>query len=88
MPEISFKDYETLNNRFTYHYPIGGQEEIYAKLRELGRELSLEIVRYCPVCRERSLALTEIDDCIMHANAAIARNEVIFSKPKEPEDGV
>ena len=30
----------------------------------------------CPESREKSLAFTKLEECIMWANAAIARNEI------------
>ena len=34
-----------------------------------------EIVKHTPPSREQSLALTALEECVMWANAAIARNE-------------
>jgi hypothetical protein len=64
-----------LTNRFTYHAPREDQLPRYAKLRNMGRSLAEEIVRRTPPSREQSLALTHLEEAIMWANAAIARNE-------------
>jgi hypothetical protein len=37
--------------------------------------MALEILCNVPPSRERSLALTKLEECIMHANAGIARHE-------------
>jgi hypothetical protein len=44
-------------------------------MRQKGLELAEEITRSCPECREKSLALTKVEEAVMWANAAIARHE-------------
>lgn len=65
-----------INNDFVYHAPHGDQLERYAALREAGRQLAIRIVESTPISREQSLALTNLEQAIMFANAAIARNEL------------
>jgi hypothetical protein len=60
---------------FTYHPPKGDQAERYVKLRDKAKELALLIAKLTPASREQSSALTKLDEVVMHANAAIARNE-------------
>lgn len=62
-------------NTFTYHAPKGIQPEKYNALREKAKELGLLITELTPISREQSLALTDLQRCIMMANAAIALNE-------------
>lgn len=59
---------------FTYHPPRPGQPEKYNALREKAKELALLILDLTPESREQSLALTELEYCVMMANAAIARH--------------
>lgn len=66
---------EDLRGRFTYHKPQEDQPDRYNWLRSEAHHLALAIVGYCPNSRERSLALTKLEEAIMWANAAIARNE-------------
>jgi hypothetical protein len=73
--------YDRIENNFQYHKPIGSQPERYVALRDGAKELAYLLVGYCPESRERSLALTNLEDAIMWANAGIARNE----KEKEGE---
>lgn len=61
-------------NRFTYHPPKEGQAEKYGALRALAKELALELDAYCPESREKSIALTKLDEVVFWANASIARN--------------
>lgn len=71
-PEEIEKDIE---NRFTYHAPKGDQADRYKRIRNWGKSFAYIIIRDCPDSRERSLALTKIDEAVMHANAAIVRHE-------------
>jgi len=64
-----------LENRFTYHKPIGDQERRYNSLRQLALHLAERIEQWCPASRERSLALTNLEQAGFWANASIARNE-------------
>lgn len=64
-----------IENAFTYHPPKGDQADRYNQIREKGKELALLINQLCPNSRERSLALTNLEQAIMWANASIARNE-------------
>lgn len=69
------KDLEYLDRAFTYHAPKGNQAARYKELRSMGSSLAEMILHYCPESRERSLALTKLEESIMWANASIARNE-------------
>ena len=68
-------DISDLRNRFTYHAPKNNQPVKYEGLRNAGLDLSELINEYCPDSREKSLAITKLEECIMWANASIARNE-------------
>lgn len=64
-----------VQNRFTYHPPKGDQAQRYSGIRDRFRELAEKIVLETPVSREQATALTLLDQAMMMANAAIARNE-------------
>ena len=64
-----------LQNRFTYHAPKNDQPARYEDIRKTGREFAEVVNAHCPDSRERSLAITKIEEAVMWANAAIARNE-------------
>ena len=64
-----------LENRFTYHAPKEGQPAKYQIIRGDGLNMAKAINALCPNSRERSLALTKLEEAVMWANAAIARNE-------------
>lgn len=63
-----------LLRRFTYHEPTEGQPEQYAEIRAAGLDLAEVIGFECPDSPERAQALNKIDEAVMWANAAIARN--------------
>ena len=64
-----------LEKRFTYHPPKEGQPARYGLLRREGKALAVLIDTHCPDSREKSTAMTKLEECIMWANAAIARND-------------
>lgn len=65
---------DELLKRFTYHTPLGNQPELYGLICNGGLELAQIVDEYCPDSREKSLAITHIEEAVMWANAAIARN--------------
>ena len=67
-------DKEDIDNRFTHHAPKPGQPEIYQDIRTLAKELALEIDEVVPEGREKSLAITKLEEVVMWANAGIARH--------------
>lgn len=64
-----------LKNIFSYHKPFGNQAARYEDLRNVALALALQIDRDCPESREKSLAITSLQQTIMWANASIAINE-------------
>jgi hypothetical protein len=64
-----------IDNAFTYHPPKPGQPEKYSAIRAKAKELAELIAAECPPSRETSLALTNVEQAVMWANAAVARNE-------------
>ena len=64
-----------IDNNFTYHPPKEGQQERYVAIREAGKGLANLVIAATPGSREQSLALTKLEEAVMWANAAIARNE-------------
>ena len=64
-----------IENNFTYHAPKDGQADRYTRIRAKAKEFAELIAEECPMSRETSLALTKLEESVMWANAAIARNE-------------
>lgn len=67
---------DAIERRFVYHPPHGDQGERYEHLRNAAKIFAMNILLHTPQSREQSLALTKLDEVVMHANSAIARNEV------------
>ena len=65
-----------IEKAFTYHPPKEGQPEKYTAIRAQAKSLALMIDELVPDSREKSLAMTKLEECVMWANAGIARNEV------------
>jgi hypothetical protein len=66
---------DKIENAFKYHAPKPGQPEKYEALRSNAKILARLIDLNCPDSREKSLAMTNLEQAVMWANAAIARNE-------------
>jgi hypothetical protein len=67
-------DAADLASRFTYHPPRDGQAEQYQAIRDQAHALAHLMNLKCPDSREKSLAVTHLEDAVMWANAAIARH--------------
>jgi hypothetical protein len=68
------KTAEQIENNFKYHAPKPGQPQKYEAIRAKAKELAHLINEVCPESREKSLAMTNLENSVMWANAAIARN--------------
>ncbi|MEK4239079.1 Acb2/Tad1 domain-containing protein [Paenibacillus sp. FSL H7-0714] len=64
-----------IENNFKYHAPKAGQPEIYEEIRNKAKELAELIDEVTPKSREQSLAMTNLEQAVFWANAAVARNE-------------
>ncbi len=64
-----------IENNFAHHAPKSNQLERYGVIREECKQLAACILLLCPPSRERSLAMGHLEETMMWANAAIARNE-------------
>lgn len=66
---------QEIENRFTYHKPIGNQPQRYEGLRNTAKHLAELANMLCPESREKSHGMTQLEDAVMWFNASIARNE-------------
>jgi hypothetical protein len=57
-----------------YHAPTGFQPEHYEAIRSKAKEFAYCINDLVPDSREKSLAMTKLEESVMWANAGIARN--------------
>jgi hypothetical protein len=66
---------EQFENNFKYHSPSDKKLHYYSEIRNHAKRMAYLIDERCPNSREKSLALTKLEECAMWANASIARNE-------------
>lgn len=64
---------DDLANRFTYHSPTPDMPEKFKQMRSFALSLSILIDSLVPEGREKSLAITKLEEAIMWANAGLAR---------------
>lgn len=64
---------QVIENNFKYHAPKDGQPEKYEALRAKAKELAYLIEELVPSGREKSLAMTNLEQSVFWANAGIAR---------------
>lgn len=62
-----------IENNFSYHVPTEDQVWKYNKIRQAAKHFAYLIDRNCPSNREKSLAMTNLEQAIFWANASIAR---------------
>ena len=70
-------DYITLriNKNFKYHKPQPDQVKRYTAIRDTAREFAALLNCFCPGGDEKNTAIMKLEECVMWANAAIARGE-------------
>ena len=68
-----------LDNIFTYPKPFGepfgDQPERYVAIREKAKEFAKLIIEMTPASTEQTIAIRDLQRCVMMANAAIAIHE-------------
>lgn len=72
--EKRMKKYD-IGNNFSFHACDDDQALRCGNIRAKAKQLAYLIDDSCPDSRERSLAFTKLEEAVMWANAAIARNE-------------
>ena len=68
-------DFRDLENRFTYYAPSSDQVSKYDQIRGAALRFATLLNELTPDSREKSLAITHLEETVMWANASIARNE-------------
>ena len=73
--ELDQETRDRIERIFTYHAPYGDQAKRYEEIRAQARKLAYFILGRTPPSDEQKLAIDKLGEAVMHANAAIARNE-------------
>lgn len=67
-------DSKDLANRFSYHPPREEDVQKFELMRSIALSFSAVINETVPDSREKSLAITHLEEVVFWANAGIARN--------------
>jgi hypothetical protein len=67
-------DQAEIDRRFDYHAPDAGKKVLHETARSQAKATAEEWAEMLPESREKSLALTALEEALFWANAAIARN--------------
>ena len=70
---------EEIEKNFTFHPLKDGQPELYNSIRDKAKQLAYTIKDVCPDSREKSLAMTKLEEALMWANASLARAKEVHS---------
>ena len=73
--KLSEEDELRLVRDFTYRQPKEDQIPRFKEIREMAMVMARLLMEDCPRSRELSLALTNLESCVAHANMAIKRYE-------------
>lgn len=65
-----------IEKAFSFHVAKPHQTGMYGSIRAQASSFAYLIDGLVPDSREKSLAMTKLEECVMWANAGIARNEV------------
>jgi hypothetical protein len=63
-----------IENNFTYHKPMPHDLIKYERLRNMAKEYCELVNELCPDSKEKSNAITKIEESNMWSNASITRN--------------
>jgi hypothetical protein len=66
---------EDIRRRFTYHKPDADRAGRHENIRAQCRNLALNLNESLPEGREKSLAITHLEEVMMWSNAALARQK-------------
>lgn len=64
-----------LDRRFDHHPPDEHKVVVHQLIRSAFKDIADLVSHECPDCREKSLALTKLEEAMFWSNAAIARDD-------------
>lgn len=68
-------DLADLHRRFNYHKPDAAKGVLHQTVRDAAKQAAYDFSAILPEGREKSLALTKLEEAMFWANAAIARDQ-------------
>lgn len=74
-----------IENTFSHHNPNPSQEARIEAIRGAAKVFAQLIIDAVPESRERALAWTKLEECVMWANAGIARYENMKPEAQQPK---
>jgi hypothetical protein len=69
-----YMDINDLNNRFTFHSANPVSAALYEEIRGKAREYALWLNSVLPEGRDKSLAITHLEEVVFWSNASVARD--------------
>ena len=65
---------QDLENRFSCHAISDEQNALCDQIRKSALQLAKKINKGCPDSREKSIAMTKLEEVVVWANSSVARN--------------
>jgi len=75
---------DQIEKNFTYHVPTEDDISVLSMIRQTAKDFVYLLDEFCPDSRERSLAITKIEESVMWANASIVRNKTTWKDKQDP----
>lgn len=86
-PTYAVEDEGLVERNFSHHPPSPSQGEYHAAWRDEFKHLAEKVTMNLPNSRERSLALTKLEESLFWVNAHIARDSYDISKALGQQKG-
>ena len=74
MEQLKLSNKDTIEKNFTFHKATEDKGFTYTEIREKAKELALYLDEICPNSREKSIAMTKLEEVVFWINAGIARS--------------
>ena len=68
-----------LDTRFDHHPTDALKAQLHQLIRNIFKDAAEVVAHECPEGREKSLAITKLEEAMFWANAAVARNDMTLA---------